>query len=63
MESVKRKKCLRTCAKCTDPDRAAQGVIRAFAPLIHFIVSHIVSNDLTADSRDPDQTAHSRSLI
>ena len=62
MGRVKRKKCLRTCAKCADSDHPshAQSLIRAFA--LHWnILQHPMIQ--LVDSKGPYQTARMRRLI
>ena len=56
------KRCLRTCAKCNDPDSfcaCAKSHPDICSPLIHYLVPVI----LLADSEGPDQTARKHMLI
>ena len=59
MGRVKRRKCLRTCAKCADLDACAM-----YHPGLCFSFIHsVVSNDSFADSEGYCQTARMRRLI
>ena len=62
MGRVKRKKCLRACAKCADSDHSAhaQSLIRAFALHCNILRYSMI---LFLDCEGPDQTAHAHSLI